>query len=212
MRNPPRLDEILLVTAIFSGWFIFTSVEAVLQGFPTPELSDGEGLQLVGYELLMFPTAVAVLVSRGWRWNDFAFRVTWRGTLVGLVLLVVADIAHILVWVVLSPVIGGGEVLEEFAGAIRLSVATALLISIVNGAFEEFFLARYLLEALAPYGASIAIGFSALIRVLYHLYQGPTGSVSVLAFGLVLTIYYWRYREIWPVMFAHMAADFVALV
>jgi uncharacterized protein len=212
MRSPPRLDEVLLVTVIFSGWFIYTSLEAVLQGFPTGQFSDADGLQLVAYELLMFPAALAVLVSRGWRWKDFAFRVTWSGCLLGLVLLFLTYIAHILVWVLLSPTIGGREVLEAFGGMIAVSIPVALAVSIVNGAFEEFFLTRYLVEALASYGAIIAIGFSALIRVLFHLYQGPTGAVSVLAFALVLTIFYWRTREIWPVTFAHMAADFIAFM
>lgn len=38
----------------------------------------------------------------------------------------------------------------------------------------------YLVRGFAAVGASFAIGLSLLVRVLYHLYQGPLGAVSVL--------------------------------
>jgi len=90
--------------------------------------------------------------------------------------------------------------------------AVVLLVSVVNGTFEEFFLTGYLLKVLRPAGASAALGVSALIRMTYHLYQGPLGALTVMAFGLLLTAFYWRYRLLWPVISAHIITDFVALV
>lgn len=211
MQKAVPIGEVVVVTAIFSGWFIFLSIQAVLSGFPTPRLSDHDALGLVLLEGLMFAAAVSILVARGWRTQDFLFRVTWLASFAGVLLFGALLIAHFAVWELLGSLLGGRDVLAEFARATTLSLPVALLLSVVNGAFEEFFLTRYLIEALAGAGASIALGVSALIRITYHLYQGPTGAVSILAIGLVLTSFYWRFREIWPVMLAHMIADLAAL-
>jgi membrane protease YdiL (CAAX protease family) len=101
---------------------------------------------------------------------------------------------------------------DAFANATALSFPVALLLSVVNGAYEELFLTRYLVDTLARYGASVALGVSALGRVTYHLYQGPLGAVSVWAFGLVVTVSYWRFGELRPVMSAHVLADLAALL
>lgn len=77
----------------------------------------------------------------------------------------------------------------------------------VNGLYEETFLTGYLLPAFGAVSAPFAVGGTALIRSLYHLYQGPAGVVAVLAFGIVCSVYYWRTRKLWPVVFAHMFAD-----
>jgi membrane protease YdiL (CAAX protease family) len=46
---------------------------------------------------------------------------------------------------------------------------------------------------------------------MYHLYQGPLGAILVLGFGVVVSLFYWRFRQVWPVMVAHMLADAAAL-
>lgn len=93
------------------------------------------------------------------------------------------------------------------AGA-QISLGPLLAMSLVNGIYEEVFLLGYLQRALEGFGASFAVGVSLLVRVLYHLYQGPSGALYVLGFGLVLGLYFLRTRELWPVAFAHIFADF----
>ena len=204
--------EFALVVAIFSGWFIFSSVNAVLTGFPNPSISNKDAYALVVLEFVAFSVAASVLWSRGWRLEDFRPRVTWWFTGLGAVLFGVTLMVNLPFFLVDDGALAGKAFVQEFGKSISISLPVALLLSVVNGAFEEFFLSRYIVEALAHYGAAIALGCSALIRVTYHLYQGPLGAVSVLLFGVVVTGFYWRYRQIWPVMVAHMLADFVALV
>jgi membrane protease YdiL (CAAX protease family) len=48
-----------------------------------------------------------------------------------------------------------------------------------------------------------------LVRVLYHLYQGPVGAVWVLAIGLVFGLYFMRTNQLWPPVFAHILWDIV---
>jgi uncharacterized protein len=212
LSPPVRLDVVVLIIALFSGWSIFGSVEAMNRGFPDPRLSDNQAWGMILYELFAFGLATVVLLSRGWRLEHFKCKVTWLFSFLGVLLLGVTWLLHIAIWELFGSWLGGRDLLIAFVRNTTLTFPMVLALSIVNGAFEEFFLTRFLLDALARYGASIAIGVSALIRVLTHVYQGPTGAVSILAFGLVLTLFYWRYRELWPVVFAHMLADLVALV
>jgi membrane protease YdiL (CAAX protease family) len=43
--------------------------------------------------------------------------------------------------------------------------------------------------------------------MLYHIYQGPVGALSVLVFGLVLSLFYLRTGRLFPVVVAHVIAD-----
>lgn len=210
-RSPLSLYEIALVVAIFAGWFIFSSVHAVLSGFPIPHLSDREALGLLLSECIAFPIAFAVLWVRGWRLKDLGIQVTWLNSFVGLLLFGGTFLLNVALLELLGHAVGGREFLREFSQAISVSFPVAFLLSVANGFFEEFFLCRYLVEAFTKFGPALAIGASALVRVMYHLYQGPLGAILVLAFGLVVTLFYWRFRRVWPAMLAHMLADLEAL-
>lgn len=210
-RNPLSIHEVALVVAIFAGWFIFSSVQAVLADFPVPRLSDKDALVLIVLECLTFPVAMSVLWVRGWRRRDFGIQISWVSSFAGVLLFCGAVIVEIALADVFAHFFGGREFLDEFARAVSLSIPMAILVSIVNGCFEEFFLCRYLVEAFARFGPQVALGVSALIRVMYHLYQGPLGAALVMVVGVVFSLFYWRFRQIWPVMVAHMMVDVVAL-
>ena len=197
--------------AIFAGWFIFASIQAVLSGFPVPHLSDKDALGILITECLAFPVALAVLWMRGWRRRDLGIHPTWLYSFVGILLFGGSLLFDQIVWELLGHMIGGREFLDQFAQAISISLPIAFLLSIFNGVFEEFFLCRYLIEAFSKFGPAIALGISSFVRIMYHLYQGPLGAVLVLGFGLVVTSFYWRFRQVWPVMVAHMLTDFFAL-
>jgi membrane protease YdiL (CAAX protease family) len=47
--------------------------------------------------------------------------------------------------------------------------------------------------------------------MLYHVYQGPQGTLSILAFGMIVGRYYWRTRALGPVVLTHVVADLLAL-
>ena len=82
----------------------------------------------------------------------------------------------------------------------------------VNGTFEEVFLLGVLVRGLRAHGLPFAIGVSLLVRVLYHLYQGPLGAVWVLSIGLMLTLFYVRGKQLWPPVLAHILWDIVPVV
>ena len=60
-----------------------------------------------------------------------------------------------------------------------LSMQLVFLVSVVNGIFEELFVAGYIITALTPRrGMWMAINVSVVVRLLYHLYQGPIGVLT----------------------------------
>ena len=92
------------------------------------------------------------------------------------------------------------------AGTI-LSLPVLVTFSVVNGTFEEVFLLGFLIRGLRDYGLNIAVGTSLFVRFLPHLYQGPLGALSVLIFGLTLTIYFVTSDKLWPPVFCHIITD-----
>ncbi len=91
----------------------------------------------------------------------------------------------------------------------KLSMSVIVAFALVNGAFEEIFLLGVLVRGLRGFGLSVAMGLPLLVRVMYHLYQGPIGAIMILFFGWVFTVYYVRYGKLWPVVFAHILGDIV---
>jgi membrane protease YdiL (CAAX protease family) len=208
------VQEAILITTIFAGWFIFSALLIMLAGFPTVEggsFDDAAALSLVVFECIAFVIGAVVLRWRGWTLGDFAFRITGRHVLAGLVLLGIATAANWLVWLLAGTSLDNGSMVREIFERTPVSLGVAVLVSLVNGTFEEFFLCRYLIERFQASGATFAVTLSAGIRMLYHVYQGPFGTLSILAFGLIIGTYYWRTRALGAVVVTHILADLIAL-
>jgi membrane protease YdiL (CAAX protease family) len=93
-----------------------------------------------------------------------------------------------------------------------LSMQLVFLVSVVNGIFEELFVAGYIITALvARRGMWMAINVSVVVRLLYHLYQGPIGIMTVVPMGLLYGYVYSRTRQLWPLMVAHVILDVIGL-
>lgn len=210
--TPPRTAihpaEAVCVVAICFGWPILGSLQAMQAGFRGASFSDEGFLILIGCELLFAAGALALL---RWRRYDLASlnpRPSLVGALLGGALYLVVTGVNTLA---LGPFAASAAwepvttLLEESTLSLPILVATAL----VNGTYEEVFLLGFLSRGLQRYGASIALGVPLLVRLLYHLYQGPLGALSVLLFGLVLGLFYLRTGGLFPVVFCHVLADIV---
>lgn len=93
-----------------------------------------------------------------------------------------------------------------------LTLPLIVAFAIINGTFEEVFLLGVLTRGLRRHGLSLAIGLPLLVRVSYHLYQGPVGAVWILTFGLLFALLYVRTGSLWPPVFAHILWDIVPFV
>ena len=208
------VQEAALITTIFAGWFIFVAMSFVFAGFPRADaagFSAADAISLVVFETFLFCIAALVLRWRGWQLQHFLFSVSWRDVLGAVALLLVTMFVDFVLWTAVGSRLDDGSILEEIVPDSGVSFGVALLFSLVNGTFEEFFLCRYLIERFHTSGAAFAVTLSALIRMLYHTYQGPYGTLSILAFGLMLGWYYWRTRSLGAVVLTHIVADLAAL-
>jgi membrane protease YdiL (CAAX protease family) len=213
-REPPRstlsLLEAAVVTCICFGLFTFWSFRAVAAGLPDVHLSNETNGLIIGLELTM---ALVALVFLRWRGFDIASLYpapSLRQSLLGLVLFSLCWLAGWLATTAMLPWSSQWRSIE-FSAA-EVSLVAIVLLAIVNGTFEEVFLLGVLVRGLRTFGLPVAIGISLLVRVLYHLYQGPEGAVWVGAFGLTLTLAYVATRRLWPAVVAHILWDIVPLV
>ncbi len=213
MKQPPAAPstttslEALSIVALCFGWFIVGSLWSVSAGFRSGPITDASLLGVVGFELVMAPLALFVLYSRGHDVGGLLPVPSWKGCAVGVLLYIGCILASI---VALSPFGNDpSQPIERLMAVAHPSLASVLVLSVVNGLYEEVFLLGYLMKGLRRHGASFALGASLLVRVLYHLYQGPYGALSIAAVGLVFGLFYLRTGWLWPVVFAHMLADTV---
>jgi membrane protease YdiL (CAAX protease family) len=207
-RTTTTPAEALAVTATCFGLFIFGSVNAVASGFPSGAFSDGALLSLVVIELVLGIGVLGFLHLRGYAVATLFPAPSLRASLAGIGLFFGA---WLIGWFIVAPFAAGQaeQPIHRMVLDAHLSLPVIVTMAMVNGAYEEVFLLGFLLRGLRGFGLSTALGVSVLVRVLYHLYQGPLGALWVLGFGLAFGLYYARYRQLWPPVFAHILWDIV---
>lgn len=205
----PYPDAIVVSTICF-GWFILSSLQAVASGFPTRPFTDSALLEIIALEGVLAATALAYLRARGYALGQLVAVPSANGCLVGLLLYLASMLLSSPLWALFGTADSVSQPIEEMVTGATISFLPLVALSVVNGLYEETFLLGYLQRSLDRSGALFAIGLPLLVRVLYHLYQGPAGAASVIGFGIVLGVYFrWR-RDLWSVVFAHIFADIAA--
>ena len=202
----PWLDFWVVLGLCWGLWTVQSILSAA--GLPTPVRMSWP--QFVLYELLAGTAAIVYLVSRGWQLGDFPITINWRTTAAGLLLLFVDASLHKIAYGMGKALGGSTAVLDQLKG--ELSAPMALLVSAVNGPFEELLLLSFVFKALERQPLSVIIGASVLIRMLAHIYQGPVGVLSIFLMGVLFALLYARFRQVWPLIVCHIAEDFFALV
>ena len=213
IRNLSSPAEFYLVIVISFGLSIFTSVrEAVshlMHGAKPFQMSNGMALWLVSYELAAFAAVFWIGRIRGWTFASFGLRVSWKWTGAGVLLLIAVLLALTLqtvLFTLIHPPAGNPDPLTG-----GLTLPFVILVSVINPAFEELMDVGYFVHALKGYGMWPAILASACFRTFLHAYAGVNLAASVLLLGLIFGFAYWRWRQLWPLIFTHMIIDFNAL-
>lgn len=209
-RSSLSVFEAAAVASVCFGLFVCWSFKAVAAGFPDVQLSNAGCALVIGLEITLGAAVVMFLRWRGFDIASLRPAPTLRQSVLGLVLFGLCWLAGESATMALRPWSAHWPSIE-FSTA-KLSLAAIVLLAIVNGSFEEVFLLGVLARGMRRFGLPVAIGISLLVRVLYHLYQGPVATVWVAAFGLVLTVAYLAMRRLWPVMLAHILWDLVPLL
>jgi membrane protease YdiL (CAAX protease family) len=211
VRTTTTPVEAASVSAICFGWAIITSSQSVAAGFQSSSFTDSNMLGLIGMEVVFGAIALLLLYARGYSVSNLYPSPSLAGLGLGVGLYIASLMTS---WVAVAPFAASqpSQPIDALVSSASVSLSSVIAVALVNGAYEEVFLLGFLLRGLRGYGLSIALGVSLLVRVLYHLYQGPLGAVSVLAFGLVLSLYYIRTNALFPVVFAHVLADVIPFV
>ena len=212
IRNLSAPAELLLVTLICFGWPILRAGIAIRSHWNHPipdEIEFGPAIIIRSaiLELLSLAATLWIGTVRGWPFATFGLRLSWKGTAAGVLLFTVTLAVSSL----------GNSILNNFfhvVTASRLVGATlpfAILASVVNPLFEEVLEAGYSLRALRDLGMWTAVLASALFVGFLHAYRGMNGAVGVVIIRIIFGLTYWRWRQLWPLIFAHSLLDLLAL-
>ena len=202
----PTPLEIVAIMFLCFGWFIANSIAAIFIGTEDMNFSDGTLLQIVLFEVFQGSLALLVLRQRGYVLGDLIPAPRLQGIGTGVLLYVAVILADFVAMAVLGAH-QPEQPIEHIMDAARPSMVLVLLMALVNSFYEEVFVLGYVVRAMGKYGGSFAVGMSTLIRLAYHLYQGPMGALFVVLFSVVLGAWYWRTRKLWPCVVAHMLGD-----
>jgi membrane protease YdiL (CAAX protease family) len=209
-RTDTTVAEAATVTFICFGIFIVASLNVVASDFRTNSttFTDSRLLGLIVTELVLAAAALTFLYARRYPIASLWPAPTLPGCAIGLGLFFAAWVAGN---VTLTPFVAGQaeQPITQMVNEARLSLPVIFSMAVVNGTYEEVFLLGFLQRGLQNYGRSVALGVMVLVRLLYHMYQGPLGALWVVAFGLVLGLYYIRSGSLWPPVFAHILCDIV---
>lgn len=219
-RLPPGLEFLVVVSFAF-GLPIFTSILSLGSGGHGTaaggvRVYDNPGLvNTLVFELLQSAFLLWFLKIRGWTLEKFGLFITWRGTGIGWLLLLATYLLSMGTEFLAQQVLPGpmhAAIQQYPAPGPNLSMQLVFLVSTVNGFFEELFVAGYIITALRQTRAMwTAINVSTVVRLLYHLYQGPLAVLIIVPMGLLYGYVYARTRQLWPLMFAHVLIDLIGL-
>jgi CAAX protease family protein len=215
IRQLPPSVEFLIVIMWAFGLPIFTSILSIGQPHGAAVFNDGALLVNAFFEILVAAFLVWFLRVRDWSLERVGLRVDLRGTAWGAALLV-GCYAAIYVFQIIAqalPADLSGFIAQLPKGASGgISMEVVFVASVVNGVFEELFVAGYAITALQQTRSMwTAINVATAIRVLYHLYQGPMAFLTIVPMGLVFGYVYARTRQLWPLIVAHVLLDIIGL-
>lgn len=212
LRDLSHRAEFTLVITLAFGYFILGGVTSLLEPSAEVGLSDA-GLQfLVMYEIGMLSVLAAFLMIRGWDRKQLGMTPARSDLWVALALGLVAYATFYLLWLTLGQSVPGASEIPEGTIKRDLRVVTVLMVSVVNGFFEEVFVCGYVISALKKTRSlAFAINVSVAIRLSYHLYQGPIGVISIIPIGLVFAHWFARTGRLWPIVIAHCLFDIFGL-
>jgi membrane protease YdiL (CAAX protease family) len=198
----------------FTLWpFVYASVGALLTTLPG-SISQSHLSSLLILEAYALALVVPLMYGRGWTMAALGLRIQWRDFATAIALVILAYLGYIALWRLFSIVLpdAAGEAATINLASSQFSFKILLGASIVNGFFEELFVAGYLIHCLrSRFGVIAAVNVSVMVRLMYHLYQGPMSVVGIVPIGLVFAWGYVRTGRLWPLVIGHALLDFISL-
>jgi uncharacterized protein len=213
IRNLSATAEFLLIVFLCLGVQSKWAVRAIIRHSKGTaprhvKLGNAGVLRVVILELLCLSAALWIGSVRGWSLATFGLRISWAGTLAGI-LLYAALIAVTAVCRAALRVLRI-EAPSDFIFS-GITLPFVILLAIVNPFFEETVESGYFIHALQGLGMWPAVLASALFVGFLHAYLGFTDVMTLVFWRIVIGLVYWRWRQLWPLVIAHSLADIVGL-
>jgi membrane protease YdiL (CAAX protease family) len=209
-RLSPR-GELLLINLICFGPFAVRSIVELAERKSVIVFDDRRALFILGIEVACGLFAALLLRARGWTFAKLGLRFSMPQTIGGMLLLIGSNLA----------IAGFYELVQAATGTdpgaattVKPQITWPVLIALtlINPLYDEVLAVAYNVQATQTSGAAFAITFSAIVRFVCHLDQGPIAAVTILPLGIIFALVYWRWRLVWPLIVAHGVMDFVGLM
>ena len=214
LKGVSKRTEFVLVLAVAFGPPVFASLHAVAH-YPIPRHQTNAGLLILQlHELVILGLLGGFLRLRGWSLKEVGLTPSLKGTGIGLLIFVTVYVTYVCaVWLLSVPF----PSLPEEARSIQsvthgVWISNVIGVSLINPLFEELFVSGYIITSLKNKDSYwLAINVSVATRLMYHLYQGPLGVISIVPLGLIFSLWYVRTGRLWPLLVAHALGDFIPL-
>lgn len=209
LRSLSVCGEFFLVLLMCFAFGIAGSIEAVFRGLLSiaprqVAFTDPVLLVIVIYEVLALAVVVWIGHLRGWSFKTFGLHVSWKLTGFGLLLFGFAALA-IEAIAVPAGMFDPARQTGAMVGAVSLPCTLFFLLT--NPFFEEAIETGYFVRVLQRFGMWPAVLASACFRASLHTFFGFKGVLFLFGFGLVFALAYWQWRQLWPLVVAHLLVD-----
>jgi len=202
--------ELITILIIGFGLFIYSSTRSffvVNSDYThswTYKITSQGHFSLVIYETVALLIILYILKVRNWSVSDFNLEFTFRMIWIALLLMFIRNIIGSIGIKLFELVnIADKSTQNHVQFGLESNWISISLIIIINSIYEEVLLIGYFFKRLEKYHPVIVIGFSMLIRLSYHTYQGWMSLFSIIPLGLVFGYYYYKYKKLWPLIIAH---------
>jgi membrane protease YdiL (CAAX protease family) len=211
IRSLSPTTEFVIVIGVAFGPFIQASLmQAAVR--PVVNIENAQVAPLLVYELVLLAALSTFLYLRGWTPARLGLHPHALDVVAGLGLAVAVHIGYLAASSIAALVFPIKEPVSASPSA-TVTFINVLTVSVINPVFEEVFVCGYVVTVLQKSrGPWTAINVSTTIRLLYHLYQGALGVLSIVPTGLIFAYWFARTGRLWPPIVAHGVLNFIVLL
>lgn len=209
IRDLSPRGEFVLVTAVSFAYFIIGSVAFLFSHIRVAKFTTSRTVAAIATEVIILGAVAWILRIRSWRLARLTERISVPSVLAGIPLFIAYYVVY---WITAIIVVELYPPAANTAAIQFVSPAPFWLLAvfiIINSIFEEMTVTAYVIAALSHEGFALSITVSTLLRFLYHVYQGPLASISILPLGVLFGVVYYRWRTVWPLVTAHTIMNLI---